>query len=98
MPSAVHRFLDDVGQDVRYAMRTLGRAPLFASVAVVCLALGIAANTAMFSVFDAIVLRPLPFAAPEQLVSIGLRDQASGRRSSLHFDEYLAWRWRCPLA
>ena len=92
MPSAVHRLLDDVGQDVRYAMRTLGRAPLFTSVAVVCLALGIAANTAMFSVFDAIVLRPLPFAAPEQLVSIGLRDQASGRRSSLHFDEYLAWR------
>jgi putative ABC transport system permease protein len=73
MPSAVHRFLDDVGQDVRYAMRTLGRAPLFTSVAVVCLALGIAANTAMFSVFDAIVLRPLPFAAPDRLVSIGLR-------------------------
>jgi putative ABC transport system permease protein len=55
---------------LRYAVRTLLAGRLFTAVAVTCLALAIATNTTMFSVFDAMFLRPLPFANAERLVSI----------------------------
>ena len=73
--------------DFRYAARTLVSSRLFTAVAVTCLALSIATNTTMFSVFDAIFWRPLPFAKPDQLVSISGRHPETGRRVALSLDD-----------
>lgn len=65
------RWLEIVFQDVRFALRLLRRSPGFSVVAIACLALGIGANAAIFSVMDALMLRRLPVAHPEQLMLFG---------------------------
>ena len=71
-------WLNDLAQDVRYAGRVLRNAPGFTVIAILTLALGIGANTAIFSVVNATLLKPLPFRAPEKVVALYQTESAPG--------------------
>ncbi|HJU72676.1 MAG TPA: ABC transporter permease [Gemmatimonadaceae bacterium] len=73
------RLLEDLAADLRYAFRVLWRSPVFTTVAVLTIALGVGANTALFGVIDAVLLRTLPVHEPEQLVFVRAVDAESGR-------------------
>jgi len=60
-----------LGQDIRFALRALGRRPLFATTVIGTIALGVGANAAIFSVVNGVLLRPLPYPAPDRVVSFG---------------------------
>src|SRR5262245_19590303 len=80
--------LDVIGQDARFALRTFARTPVFTAVAVATLAIGIGANTAIFSAVDTLLLAPLPFRSPERLMNVALTVPASSE-SRAHDD--LVW-------
>jgi predicted permease len=86
--------MDALRRDVRFAFRSLSRSPAFTAIAVLTLALGIGANTAIFSVVYSVLLRPLAYAEPERLVSIRAAYSATGAQdipaSQPEYHDYLA--------
>jgi predicted permease len=86
--------LDQLGQDLTYSVRTLLRTPAFSIVAVLCLALGIGANTAIFTLVDAALLRMLPVSDPERLVVARASGPGGGgrRTSSFSYPEFVYLR------
>jgi putative ABC transport system permease protein len=79
------------GSDVRYALRSMRRNPGFTAVAIAALALGIGANTAIFSVVNGVILQPLPFREPDRLVRLGASFPNGGHNSSVSIPKYMAW-------
>ena len=85
--------LTSIFRDLRYAFRTLGRNPGFACVSVLALALGIGANSAIFTVVNSVLLQPLRFDKPEQLVIVRERNLKAGfPQFSLSPGNYLGYR------
>jgi hypothetical protein len=73
-------WLDEFRRDLRFAVRTLRKSPAFTTTAAATLALAIGTNTAMFSVLNAVLLRPLPYRSPEQLAMLWTEDPAQNLR------------------
>jgi putative ABC transport system permease protein len=84
-------WLDDLGRDLRLAGRLFRKSPGFTAVAVLTLALGSGANTAMFSVVDAVILRPLEYPQSGRLVRL-LERQEDGSTSRVNYLNFLDWR------
>ena len=88
------RLLQELAADVRYGVRQLCRNPGFAAVAILTLALGIGANTAIFSAVDAVLLRPLPFSRPHRLASVLSVQIPRGNGREASYPDFLDWRAR----
>jgi putative ABC transport system permease protein len=80
-------------QDLKYGLRTLLKTPCFTIIAILTLALGIGANTAMFSVIESVLLRPLPYASPESLILLwGDSSERNNHRGQVSFSDVQDWR------
>jgi len=85
-------FLETLGQDVRYTFRALRRNRAFAFVVLLTLALGIGANTAMFTVVDGVVLKPLAYPDSDRLLTLWERSRSDGLESTVSPANFYDWR------
>src|SRR5579875_372498 len=83
--------LEAFGRDLRHAFRLLRRNPGYTLAAILTLALGIGANTVMFNIADAVVLRPLPYPAAQRIVVIR-ETLGSGLQTNVSWPDFLDWR------
>src|SRR5882724_5006641 len=85
-------FLDHFLQDLRYAARNLRKSPFFAAAVVLPLALGMGANTAIFTVVDAALIRTLPYQTPDRLVHLWeFKQKADAGESEASYPDYVDW-------
>src|SRR5262249_24191990 len=86
--------LERLAQDLRYALRTLRKSPGFTAVAVLSLALGVGANTAIFTFVNAALLRPLPYPEADRIVALYQRPDKGPPTSSVHPRSFIEWHDR----
>ncbi|MBL8958786.1 MAG: ABC transporter permease, partial [Gemmatimonadetes bacterium] len=79
--------MDSLRQDLRFALRSLGRSPAFTIVAVLCMALGIAANVFVYSPFNALLLRPMPYREADQVMRVNTWRTEESRQN------WASWSW-----
>ncbi len=86
--------LETLAQDIRFSVRTLGKNPGFTTVVVLTLALGVGANTALFSVVKAVLLNSLPYRQPDRLVTVARGDSQTPNPTNVSFGETEDWKGR----
>src|SRR4029453_11778846 len=84
--------MDSLIKGIRFAIRGFWRQPGFTAIVVVTLALGIGANTAIFSVVNALLLRPLPFTEPEKLMEVWETNIKQGKKHDVSYPNFADWR------
>ena len=84
--------LSHLTQDFRYALKTMRKQPAFAAAAVLTLALGIGATTAIFSVIYSVMLRPLPFKDSDRFVHVWSKAPSGQVRQNASYPDFLDWR------
>ena len=76
--------MSDLTNDIRYGLRAFGRAPAFTTISLLTIALGIGATTAIFSVVNAVILRPLPYPEADRIVQVWMDNRRTGLKEDLH--------------
>ena len=86
-------WVDDLVRDVRHGFRTLGHTPMFTAIALLTLALGIGANAAIFAIVNGVILHPLGYPKPEQLMYLTAEFPTRGlTRNAVSVPEYMEFR------